>query len=430
MDINRKTAYLVLMAVETKKQYSNIALNHVIRREKPTSESFVRELVYGVLENKKLLDYVISKLITGKIKNVRTPDITILRMGIYQIAKMSSVPEYAAVDESVQLAKKYAKGRDKFINGVLRSYIRDRYNITLPDKEKELIKYLSVKYSYEEWIIKLWMEKYDAEFTESLLAAGNQTPPLVIRTNTGKVSRDELLAELKKEGFEAEKCQLAEKGIRVSGEGLLQTDAYKQGKFSVQDEASQVAIQLLDPKPGELVMDVCAAPGGKSLASAERMNGHGTVISQDIYAGKTDIIKREAKRLGLVNVKTKTWDATRLRPELKGKADKVIVDAPCSGLGVVRRKPEIKYKKNNEQMASLPVKQLAILETSAQYLLDGGLLLYSTCTVNYYENERVTDDFIRRNPQFKIEDRIQMLPNTNGTDGFYICLMRKEAKER
>ena len=149
----------------------------------------------------KNLDYVISKLITGKLKNVRTPDLTILRMGIYQIAKMSSVPEYAAVDESVQLAKKYARGRDKFINGVLRSYIRDRYNITLPDREKELVKYLSVKYSYEEWIIKLWMEEFDAEFTESLLATGNQTPPLTIRTNTGKISRDELIAELKKEGY-------------------------------------------------------------------------------------------------------------------------------------------------------------------------------------------------------------------------------------
>ena len=430
MDINRKTAYLVLMAVETKKQYSNIALNHNIKREKPTSEAFVRELAYGVLENKKLLDYVISKLITGKLKNVRTPDLTILRMGIYQIAKMSSVPEYAAVDESVQLAKKYARGRDKFINGVLRSYIRDRYNITLPDREKELVKYLSVKYSYEEWIIKLWMEEFDAEFTESLLAAGNQTPPLTIRTNTGKISRDELIAELRQHGFEAEKCNLAENGIKVIGEGLLETEAYKQGKFSVQDEASQVAVQLLDPRPGELVIDVCAAPGGKTLASAERMDGHGTVVAQDIYAGKTDIIEREAKRLGLVNIKTKTWDATRLRQELCGKADKVIVDAPCSGLGVVRRKTEIKYKKNNEQMASLPVKQLAILETAANYLVDGGLLMYSTCTVNHYENRRVAEDFVRRNPEFKIEDRIQLLPNVNGTDGFYICLMRKEAKKK
>lgn len=426
MDINRKTAYCVLMAIETKRQYSNIALNNYIKREKPDSPAFVRELVYGVLENRKLLDYVISKLIRGKLKDVRTPDLVILRMGIYQIAKMSSVPEYAAVDESVQLAKKYSRGRDKFINGVLRSYIRDRYSITLPDKDKEFIKYLSVKYSYEEWIIKLWLEVFDKEFTESLLEAGNQKPAVTVRVNTTLIDRETLKNKLESEGFETEVSSLAENGLRIKGEGILETEAYKNGEFSIQDEASQIAVQILDPQPGELVMDVCAAPGGKSFASAEKMKGHGRVIAQDIYMSKANVIEKEAKRLKLSNVTVKTWDASRFRNELAGKADKVIVDAPCSGLGVIRRKPEIKYKKNNKEMASLPVKQLAILETSAGYVADGGHLMYSTCTINHYENQRVTDDFIRRNPEFKIEKRIQLLPNVNGTDGFYICLMKKE----
>ena len=244
MDKNRKTAYNVLMAIETKKQYSNIALNNYIRREKPDSPAFVRELVYGVLENKKLLDYTISKLITGKIKNVRTPDLIILRMGIYQIAKMSSVPEYAAVDESVQMAKKFARGREKFINGVLRSYIRDRHNIILPNKDRELSKYLSVRYSYEEWIVKLWLEVYDGNFVEELLKAGNETPPITIRVNRVKALKNDVGQKLVNLGFEVKEGDVSKTALHVRGEGLLDTDMYKNGEFSVQDEASQLVTEF------------------------------------------------------------------------------------------------------------------------------------------------------------------------------------------
>lgn len=427
MDINRKTAYNVLMAIEVKKQYSNIALNNYIRREEPDSPSFVRELVYGVLESKKLLDYVISKLIKGKLKDVRTPDLTILRMGIYQIAKMSSVPEYAAVDESVQLAKKYAKGRDKFINGVLRSYIRDRYNIVLPKKEDDIVKYLSVKYSYEPWIVELWLEVYDEDFVEELLKEGNKTPPVTIRVNSTKSTVDGLANELVDEGFEVELCQKSSVGLHVRGDGLIDNHLYVDGEFSVQDEASQLVTEFLKPEESDFIVDVCAAPGGKSLATAERMNNKGTVLSQDVYSRKVEGIAKEAKRLNLANVQTDTWDAKRVKPELVEKADKVIVDAPCSGLGVLRRKPEIKYKKNNEEMKKLPILQLAILEASSQYVKKGGTLLYSTCTINPYENERVVSDFLRKHTNFNLEKSVQLLPNIDGTDGFYICVMKKEA---
>lgn len=427
MDINRKTAYNVLMAIEVKKQYSNIALNNYIRREEPDSPSFVRELVYGVLESKKLLDYVISKLIKGKLKDVRTPDITILRMGIYQIAKMSSVPEYAAVDESVQLAKKYARGRDKFINGVLRSYIRDRYNIVLPKKEDDIVKYLSVKYSYEPWIVELWLEVYDEDFVEELLKEGNKTPPVTIRVNSTKSTVDRLANELVDEGFEVELCQKSSVGLHVRGDGLIDNHLYVDGEFSVQDEASQLVTEFLKPEESDFIVDVCAAPGGKSLATAERMNNKGTVLSQDVYSRKVEGIAKEAKRLNLANVQTDTWDAKRVKPELVEKADKVIVDAPCSGLGVLRRKPEIKYKKNNEEMKKLPILQLAILEASSQYVKKGGTLLYSTCTINPYENERVVSDFLRKHTNFNLEKSVQLLPNIDGTDGFYICVMKKEA---
>lgn len=427
MDKNRKTAYNVLMAIETKKQYSNIALNNYIRREKPDSPAFVRELVYGVLENKKLLDYTISKLITGKIKNVRTPDLTILRMGIYQIAKMSSVPEYAAVDESVQMAKKFARGREKFINGVLRSYIRDRHNIILPNKDRELSKYLSVRYSYEEWIVKLWLEVYDGNFVEELLKAGNETPPITIRVNRVKALKNDVGQKLVNLGFEVKEGDVSKTALHIRGEGLLDTDMYKNGEFSVQDEASQLVTEFLQPEPTDLIIDVCAAPGGKSLATAEKMHNKGKVIAQDIYGRKIANVQKEAERLGLSNVETFTWDASKVREDFIEKADRVIVDAPCSGLGVVRRKPEIKYKKNNDEMAMLPIKQLAILEASSKYLKKGGTLLYSTCTINPYENERVVSDFIRKHPEFTLEKSTQLLPNVNRTDGFYISIMKREA---
>lgn len=427
MDKNRKTAYSVLMAIEIKKQYSNIALNNHIRREKPDSPAFVRELVYGVLENKKLLDYIISKLITGKIKNVRTPDLVILRMGIYQIAKMSSVPEYAAVDESVQMAKKYCRGREKFINGVLRAYIRDRHSIILPDKDNDIAKYLSVRYSYEEWIVKLWLEVYDAKFVEELLKAGNETPPITIRVNKVKVIKSDVKEKLLQSGFEVFDAELAQSALHVKGEGLLDTDMYKNGEFSVQDEASQLVTQYLKPEPTDFIIDVCAAPGGKTLAAAEKMHNKGRILAQDVYSRKVAGIENEAKRLGLSNVDTFTWDASKVREKYIGKADKVIVDAPCSGLGVIRRKPEIKYKKNNDEMAMLPVKQMVILEASSQYVREGGILVYSTCTINPYENERVVSDFVRKNPQFIIENAVQLLPNVNKTDGFYISVLKRKA---
>ncbi len=427
MDINRKIAYAVLYAVEVKKQYSNIALNNYIRREKPDSPPFIRELVYGVLENKKLLDYVIAKLINGKIKNVRTPDLIILRMGVYQMVKMDSVPEYAAVNESVKLAKKYARGRERFINGVLRSYIREKMNVKLPNREENLVNYLSVKYSYEPWIINLWLENYDENFVESLLKAGNETPLTTIRANLLKTDVDKLKKELEKLKYEVLKSKFSKRALHVKGENLLETSLYKNGDFAVQDEASQIVVETLEASESDVVVDVCAAPGGKTLAIAEGMLNKGKVIAQDVYVRKVEKIGEEAKRMGISNIELNTWDGTRVNFNLIGKADKVLVDAPCSGLGVIRRKPEIKYKKKNDEILSLPTKQLMILEASSNYVKTGGSLLYSTCTINHYENERVVGDFIRKNPEFKIIKSTQLFPNTNNTDGFFICIMKKEA---
>ena len=425
MDVNRRTAYHALMDVETKNAFSNLATNHQVILHKPNNVAFVRELVYGVLENKMLLDYVIDALIPGEVDKVKKSDLTILRMGIYQLAKMDSVPEYAAVNESVQLAKKFSRGREGFINGVLRSYTMKKYSIHLPDRAEDEVRYLSIKYSYEPWIIRLWLESYDVDFVEKLLAAGNETPSTCIRLNWLKIMKPDVIKELEAKGFEVTEGKYAQNALHVKGSGLLDTTFYKDGHFSVQDEAAQMVAQMLDPKHGDVVMDMCAAPGGKALAIAERMNNQGVVIASDIYKRRVEIADREAERLGINIIKTRTWDATRVDSSMIGKADKVLLDVPCSGLGVIRRKPEIKYKDNEAEVELLPVKQLAILRASANYVKPGGVLMYVTCTINPYENERVVADFLRKTNQFTVETSRQFLPNVEGTDGFFVCKMRK-----
>ena len=215
--------------------------------------------------------------------------------------------------------------------------------------------------------------------------------------------------------------------LRAIGYSLLDTELYKLGMFTPQDESSMLVAEKLDPKHGETVMDVCAAPGGKTTAIAERMNNTGRIIASDIYRRKLDLIDKEARRLGITNIETRSWDATRVDSSMIQKADRVLVDAPCSGLGVVRRKPEIKYKELTEEMELLPKKQLAILSASSGYVKPGGRLVYSTCTVNPRENERVVEAFLKKNPAFSKIERTLLLPNVNGTDGFFICVMERSS---
>lgn len=429
MDKNRKTAYLTLMDVESRKAYSNLALNHHIASWKPDSPAFVRELVYGVLENKMLLDYIIEQYLKTPISKLKVSDLTLLRMGVYQLKYMNSVPEYAAVNESVDMAKKFCRGREGFINGVLRNFIRSGKSVELPKRTSPSdVNYLSLKYSYEPWIVELWLEQYAPDFVEELLAAGNITPDVVIRVNTMKTTREDLKRRVTQKGFLALDGLLCKEALHVKGTGLLGGRLYQNGMFSVQDESSILAVNMLDPQPHELIMDVCAAPGGKSLAIAEKMRGHGDVIAWDIYKRKLAIIDKEAERLGINNVTTKTWDATRVDSSMIEKADRVLVDAPCSGLGVIRRKPEIKYKKLTTEISELPKKQLAILSASSKYLKPGGVLVYSTCTISAHENQKVIGEFLKMHPNFSKVEALQLLPNVNNTDGFFICKMQKEDK--
>jgi 16S rRNA (cytosine967-C5)-methyltransferase len=347
-------------------------------------------------------------------------------MGIYQLGYMEKVPEYAAVSECVDLAKKYCKGRAGLINGVLREYQNKKIYLTLPARDEDEVKYLSIKYSYAPWIIELWLKYYSMTFVEQLLEAGNQTPPLTVRANWLKIRKEDLKKAFRERGFEVEDGKIAQNALNVKGSKVLDSELYRYGLFTPQDESSMLVSEKIGVKQGDLVMDVCAAPGGKTTAIAERMNNTGKIIASDIYRRKLDLVDKEAKRLGITNIETRSWDATRVDSTMVKKADKVLVDAPCSGLGVVRRKPEIKYRELSEDIMMMPKKQADILSASSSYVKPGGTLVYSTCTINPEENEKIIDQFLKRNRDFEKVERTLLLPNVNGTDGFFICVMKRD----
>lgn len=422
MDLNRKTAFQVLFEIEKEDSYSNLTLNKFISENKPENPAFVRELVYGVLENKMLLDYYLNQLIPSGINKVKKKEKCFLRMGLYQILFMDSVPEYAAINETVNLAKKLCRGRETFINGVLRGYLKKKDGIKLPDDEKEA---LSIRYSFPIWIIDMWTMQYGEEKCEALLKASNERPHLSIRVNLMKKTPEMLKSRLESKGFKVASGKHSKRILYVEGSGLLDTDEYKQGMFSVQDEASALAADALDPEEGDFVIDVCAAPGGKSLAIAEAMNDKGQLYSCDIYEHKLKLISEQANRLGVSIVKPTLLDGIVGDTNFDGLADRVLVDAPCSGLGVIRRKPEIKYKEN-EDLRELVSIQAGILDRSSKYLKDNGVLVYSTCTVNKDENENQVRSFLKKNNNFELIEERQFLP-TEDLDGFYVCKMIKKS---
>lgn len=425
MDLARKTAFEILFEIDKEDAYSNLTINRFLDKTQVDNPAFVRELVYGVLENKFLLDYYLDNLIPSGIKKVKKKEATLLRLGLYQLIFMDSVPEYAAVNETVNIAKKLCRGRHGFINGVLRGYMKKGSEIALPDEKTDLKNYLSVKYSFPIWLIEMWQKQYGDDMCHSLLEASNARPQLSIRANIMKNSRDELKEYLINRGFEVEEGKYSDRTLHVKGSGLLSDDRYLEGYFSVQDEASTVAADELRAKAGDIVIDVCGAPGGKTCAIAEMMNGRGKVYSCDVYEHKLELIRKLAQRLYLPIIEPTLLDGTVGNEQWENSADCVLADVPCSGLGVIRRKPEIKYKDKTD-FSELVEIQEKILNNSAKYVKKGGILVYSTCTINKEENQQQVDNFLRNHGEFKMIKEKQFLPTEN-IDGFFVCKMIREA---
>lgn len=442
---SREIALKILNEVTEKDAYSNLSINKNIGRSvSDLDASFIRELVYGVLENKIYIDYVIRSFSKVRLKRIEPVIMNILRIGIYQMLFMDRIPDSAAVNESVNLAKIYAnKGSHGFTNGILRNISRNKDKIELPDKSKDGIKYLSVKYSHPEWMIERWKRQFNFPFAEELVKANNKRPKLNIRTNTLKISRDELIERLEARDLVCKKTSYARDGIIIENPvNIINIEEFKEGLFQIQDESSMLVSQIMDPKEGSLVVDVCSAPGGKTTHLAQIMNNKGTVLARDIYDHKLKLIDENSKRLGIDIIKTEEYDATKLDKSLLEKADYTLVDAPCSGLGLIRRKPDIKWNKKESDIDSVKQLQLEILETSSKYVKKGGRLIYSTCTIDKEENINLIKRFLSENDDFELVDfkdlvdnsdeivkekgYLELFPHINHTDGFFICKMVKK----
>ena len=409
----RKTAVKVLAKIEKKGTYSNLAVAEALKNSEltPQDKSLATAIIYGVLDRKITLDYILSKFLKTPINKTEPFTLTVLRSALYQIKYMDKIPESAAVNEAVKIMKSSKFSRNSgFVNGVLRSVLRTDVEIPKGDDAKSL----SVRYSCPLWIVESFLNDYGLENTKALLGESLKPAPTVLRINTVKADVSEIEKEYEINGNSVELT----KGIDISNSEL-----YKKGFVYAQDYASQKAVEVLNPKAGDRVLDVCAAPGGKSFTMANLMGNKGEILACDLYPHRVELIRKTAKRLGLDIIKTAVADATGYNPEF-GEFDCILCDVPCSGLGVIRRKPEIKYNAL-PQLEELKNIQLSILRNAVKYLKKGGKLLYSTCTLRREKNEKLVISFQKEyNDLCKVYEHTFM-PHKDGTDGFYCALFEK-----
>ncbi|MBR0366203.1 MAG: 16S rRNA (cytosine(967)-C(5))-methyltransferase RsmB [Clostridia bacterium] len=410
----REAAMLTLYDVFYKGAYSNLALKERMSKNKdmPQNErSLLTTLVYGVVSRHYTLLYIIKKYSSVKLNRLDKNVVIILQLGLYQLLYMDKIPESAAVNESVKLVQnKRARG---FVNAVLRSFIRSGKRI---DPPADPVERLSVLYSYDADTVKLFCNNF-GERAESVMAALNEPPRLVLRANIMKLTAEELIKRL---DVAAE--PLGGALVAADGFDIAQSPLYRGGYFSVQDAAAYNTAIVLDPKPGELIIDMCSAPGGKAAHIAELTGDKARIIACDVYEHKIKLIENTKERLGLSSIEARLADGTVVNNEHIEKADRVLCDVPCSGLGIIRRKPDRKLGRTD--ISALPALQSAILKTGAKYVKPGGVLVYSTCTINRAENEDITDAFIKDGGYKKVYEKTYM-PDTDGTDGFYICKLEK-----
>jgi len=419
----RKTAVSILLKIEKDGAYSNLAVGNFLKEAELESldRAFVSALVYGVLDRKITLDAVLSKFMKTPIKKTAPFTLQVLRTALYQIMFMDKIPESAVVNEAVKLIKKSRESRNAgFVNAVLRSVLREE-NL-LPHGES--IEDLSIRFSCPLWIVKSFVEDYGRENTISLLEESLKAPPMTLRVNTLKTDTEQLKAEFEKSGIAVHEGETENSLVVDKGFNIPTSELYKNGFFHAQDEASQRAVKVLGPKKGERVLDLCAAPGGKSFTMAEMMEDTGELVSCDLYESRVKLIREGAKRLGIDIIKTFVSDASVYNGEL-GLFDAILCDVPCSGLGVIRRKPDIKYKPV-EDFSELEEIQYSILTNAVKYLKKGGRILYSTCTLRSAENEKLVFRFLKEYNNFRIEYEQTFMPHIHKTDGFYCALLVKE----
>ena len=441
----RRAAFDILLRIEKEKSFADILIDHELSKEmiKGADRGLLTELVYGVLRRQGTLDHIMSQFSKQRPEKLELFVRLMLRLGLYQAFFLDRVPVSAAVNETVNLAKELAPRAAGFINAVLRSADRGRNSITYPDPEKSPVEYLAVRYSHPAWLTRQWVDQLGPKEAEELAAAMAEPPPFTIRVNTLRTTRDELMERLTREGVTCTPAAWSPDGIRLNQSGAItRLASFREGLFTVQDESSQLAPLFLAPRKGERVLDACAAPGGKTTQVAQLMGNSGEIFACDVNHKKLRMIKETCDRLGIETVRTFTMDATAPSNAIKEVTfHRILVDAPCSGLGVIRRNPEGKWWKSPTDLVELSVTQLTILENLSRYLEPGGTLLYATCSTSTEENEEVVEEFLSRHPEFVLEDLRPLFPflaplmtergffrswpHRHGMDGFFAARLKK-----
>ena len=439
IDRVRELAMQVLQKVHVEGAYANVALAETLREIKLTERDrrFLTELVYGVVKAGESLDYRIGKYVAD-IRKAQPAIRELLRLGFYQIFLMDRVPPSAACDTAVELAKKHGRrGADSFVNGVLRAALREPERAALPDGRNAHA--LALRTWHPKWLVERWVRAYGYERTEALCRCNNTSAPLSVRVNTLRTNRPALMEQFTAAGAQVRASAWVPDGIVLGTHGALDELApLRMGLAQVQDESSMLVAHVLAPEPGMTVIDACAAPGGKTTHIAQRMENRGRILAFDIYEEKIRRIERNAQRLGISIIEAQMCDAREIGAAYAGQADRVLVDAPCSGLGVLRRKPDARWKKSPEDVKTLPPLQRAILASAAEAVKKGGVLVYSTCTMEECENTAIVADFLRTHTDFVLEETggflpvqkttermVQIMPETDGPDGFFIARMRR-----
>lgn len=436
----RQLAYKALLKTARDGSYSNLTLDALLKANpmEQREKQFASRLFYGVLERKLTLDYQIETLTKKPVEKLDAEVVISLEMGIYQLSYMDGVPSSAAVNESVNLIKKSRKkSAAGFVNGVLRNYVRGGCKVVLPP-ESERYRRAETEFSIPAWILRYWERDYGWETALGLAKACMDRPPLTLRVNTQKAETHQVAEILQKAGVSVTVHPMLSSCLTIGQSGSVsELPGYREGLFYVQDASSQLCAAALGAKPGERVFDLCAAPGSKSFTIAQLMENQGEIFSFDLYDHRVGLIKEGAKRLGITCIQAKLGDASRFDESL-GTADRVLCDVPCSGLGIIRRKPEIKYKEQGE-VDELPQIQRAILANGARYVKKGGVLLYSTCSLNKDENEWVVEDFLRENPEFERDalpeiftkvagesvSEVSLSPLVGDFDGFFLSRLKR-----
>ncbi|MCB6499124.1 16S rRNA (cytosine(967)-C(5))-methyltransferase RsmB [Colidextribacter sp. 210702-DFI.3.9] len=438
----REAAMLALNACQRQGGWSDGALKKQLAAAALSGRdaALATQLCFGVLQNQMLLDFYLAKFSNIPLKRMEGKVVQTLRLGAYQMLFLTRIPHSAAVNSAVALVKAHCKNPRAagMVNGILRSMERSLQNMpVIPQGDP--VAYLSTLYSHPKWLVKEFILSLGEEEAAQLLAADNSQPPTTVMVNTTRTTAEELKAMLEADHVEAEPHPWLENCLLLSRTGDLERlEAFQQGLFYVQDPASRLSVLAAGAKPGMRVLDCCAAPGGKSFAAAIAMENQGEIVSCDLHPHKKKLIQAGADRLGLTIISPKTADGKVFRPEWENAFDLVLVDAPCSGLGVIRKKPDIRYK-DPAPLADLPAVQLDILRNAARYVKPGGTLMYSTCTLLYRENGEVVETFLAENKAYKAEaftlpgpvgpvqsGSVTLWPHRHGTDGFFISKMRRE----